>query len=59
MSKAPVTPTTRRRRLVVDLLLFLVLLALLAFLFLSGKNPCLSERHAVACTQAINLYGPG
>lgn len=59
MAKGPVTPTIRRRRLAVDVLLFLVLLALLAFLFLSGKNPCLSEKQAMACTQAISLYGPG
>ena len=59
MSRVPATPTTRRRQLVVDLLLFLVLLALLAFLFLSGKNPCLSEKQAMVCTQTISLYGPG
>ena len=59
MSKAPVTPTTRRRRLAVDLLLFLVLLALLVFLFLSGQTPYLTETQALKGTQAIHLYGPG
>ena len=39
MSRVPATPTVRRRRLAVDLLLFLVLLALLAFLFLSSDMP--------------------
>lgn len=59
MTKGPVTPTIRRRRLVADLLLFLVLLALLAFLFLSGQTPYLTEKQALEGTQAICLYGPG
>lgn len=59
MSRVPATPTVRRRRLAVDLLLFLVLLALLAFLFLSSQTPYLTEKQALAGTQAIYLYGPG
>lgn len=59
MTKGPVTPTIRRRWLVVDLLLFLVLLALLAFLFVSGQTPYLTEKQALEGTQAIYLYGPG
>lgn len=48
MSRVPATPTVRRRRLAVDLLLFLVLLALLAFLFLSSQTPYLTEKQALA-----------
>lgn len=59
MAKGPATPTTRRRRLAVDLLLFLVLLTLLAFLFLSGQRPYLTEKQALTGTQAVSLYGPG
>lgn len=59
MAKGPATPTTRRRRLAVDLLLFLVLLALLAFLFLSSGKPYLTEKQALKGTQAVSLYGPG
>lgn len=59
MAKGPATPTTRRRRLAVDLLLFLLLLALLSFLFLSSENPYLTEKQALSGTQAVSLYGPG
>ena len=59
MANRPVIPTLRRRRLAVDILLFLVLLVLLAFLFLSSQTPYLTERQALEGTQAIYLYGPG